>query len=343
MPAPNDLTPEEEAEFAQHGVTSAGPGREPLSEAPVEQQQAQPPAQPEPVQEQPPQAQQPRDPATGQFASSQQQAQPEPGQEQPPAQPPEPVEEGGEPKMVPLAALHEARQRANAVAQRARLAETRLNAILARQQPEQQEAMPDINTDPAGYIVALEQRLQKFEQERTETVQNQQIDSSINADEESFASVRPDYPQASDYFVQSRAQELLAFHPPEQAQKIMLQEARTIARAAWERGQSVGEVIYNLAQARGYNPGMPPRVPFNGQPPQQQQNPPPQQQQGGPRPADVVASVTNAQAASRSLSGGTGASPANLNAAALLEMDENDFAKWLGEGPDATRRFANIG
>jgi hypothetical protein len=116
--------------------------------------------------------------------------------------------------------------------------------------------------DPAGYIVALEQRLQRFEQERTETVQNQQIDSSISADEDTFTTIRPDYPQASDYFVQSRAQELLAFHPPAEAQKLMLQEARQIARAAWERGQSVGEVIYGLAQARGYNPGTPQREPF---------------------------------------------------------------------------------
>ena len=32
MPVPNDLTPEEEAEFGQHGVASAGPGKEPIVE-----------------------------------------------------------------------------------------------------------------------------------------------------------------------------------------------------------------------------------------------------------------------------------------------------------------------
>jgi hypothetical protein len=129
-------------------------------------------------------------------------------------------------------------------------------------------------------------------------------------------------------------------HPPQEAQRIMLGEARQIARMAWERGQSVGEVIYGLAQARGYNPGMPQREPI----PQQGQQQQDQQQQRGPRATDVVESITRGQAASRSLSGGGGsASAESLNASALLDMDDAEFNRWLGEGPEATRRFANIG
>jgi hypothetical protein len=56
-----------------------------------------------------------------------------------------------------------------------------------------------------------------------------------------------------------------------------------------------------------------------------------------------IASVNRGQQASRSLSGGAGASPANLNANALLDMDDAEFANWLGEGGDATKRFATIG
>jgi hypothetical protein len=265
MPAPNDLTPEEEAEFANHGVPSAGPGREPLGEAPPAQQgqqsqddgqQGQSSAQDD---GQGQQTQQPRD-DSGRFASPQQQGQQQQGQQpadqgqqgqqqqgqQQQGQQPEPGQEGdqgGEPRMVPLAALHQERQQRARLAQRVQLAETRLNAMLSRQAPEQQEAMPDINQDPAGYIVALEQRLQRFEQERAETTQNQQLDSSISADEETFTAIRPDYPQASDYFVQSRAQELLAFHPPAEAQKLMLQEAKVVTPQSGLRPSDIGACI----------------------------------------------------------------------------------------------------
>jgi len=362
MPAPNDLTPEEEAEFAQHGVPSAGPGREPLGDAPPQQQQQQQSQEQQEADDQG--GRQTFHRQDGRFASreevqagqakpsgqqqqqDEQQGEPQGGQQQSEQQSQE-GEQVGERRMVPLEALHESRQRAAAIARRAQLAETRLNAILSRQQPQgEQQQMPDINTDPAGYIVALEQRVQQFEAERTENLQNQQVDQSISADEEVFTSMRPDYPQASDYFVQSRAAELLAFHTPQEAQRMMLAEARQIARAAWERGKSVGEVIYGLAQARGYNPGMPQREPApqqQQQQQQQQQGQPPQQQQGGPSAQEVIASVTRGQQASRSLSGGTGASPANLNASALLEMDDAEFDKWLGQGSDANKRFAAIG
>lgn len=351
MPAPNDLTPEEEAEFAQHGVPSAGQGREPLADENAQGGQQQPSAEQQGQQQEPPQQgqQQPRD-DRGRFAASQPGQQPsaeQQGQQQQPGEGEQPGEQG-EQRTVPLPALQQERAARQAAARRAQLAETRLNAILARQaeSPQQQrEAMPNINEDPAGYILALEERLQRFEQERTETVQYQQIDNAINTDEETFTHIQPDYPQASDYFVQSRAKELLAFYPPQEAQRIMLSEARQIARQAWERGQSAAEVVYGLAQARGYNPNAPQREPVpqqQGQGGQQQGGQQPQGQ-GGPSAAAVIDSVARGQQASRSLSTGSGATAESLNAAAILDMDDAEFARWLGEGGDATKRFATIG
>ena len=352
MPVPNDLTPEEEAEFGQHGVPPAGPGREPLSEAPPQQQEQQ--QQSEQHQTDEGQGRQTFHRQDGRFASreeaeagkakpSQRQAgQQEPGQQGQQQEEPgqEGQQEGQDNRTVPLAALHQERLQRQAVARRAQLTETRLNAILSRETPQTQvPQMPDINTDPAGYVMALEERLNSFEKERVESLQNQQLDSSISSDEDMFTQVRPDYPQASDYFVQSRAQELLAFYPPAEAQKMMLAEARQIARAAWERGQSVGEVIYGLAQARGYNPGMPQRQPA----PQQQGGQPAPQQRRGPAAGDVVDSINRGQAAGRSLSGSGGASPESLNANAILDMSDEEFAGWLGEGNSATRKFAAIG
>jgi hypothetical protein len=345
MPVPNDLSPEEEAEFSQHGVPPAGQGREPLSEAPPEKQAAEQLEEQHEPAEQAGQARQTFHRQDGKFASREEvqrgeakPSQQEPGQEQPVEGEQEPPVEGEQeqPTMVPHAALHQARLRAEQAARRAQLAETRLNAILANQQNrgEQREEMPDINTDPAGYLIALERRVAQFEEERVETQRTQQIDSSILEDEASFSMTTPDYQEASDYYVQSRAKELLSFYPPEQAQKLMLKEARQIAQESWKRGRSMANTVYDLAQARGYNPNSSSsrREPGFGE-------------ESRSKATEVVESVARAKQASRSLSGGAGggSNAADLNAQALLSMSEEEFANWLGEGDAATKRFATIG
>jgi len=325
MPAPNDLTPEEEAEFINHGVQPAGPGSEPINEGAEEQQ---------PIDEQGQQANEqqaqhsdrPRRP-DGTFKSAaeiaaEQQGQQEEGQQQ---------EEGAEQKTVPLAALHAERQRVQTIARRLQLAETRMNAMLASRQPEPQgrQAMPKLEDDPAGYIVAMEQRLAAFEEANQADRETRQIDTALENDENLFSVTVPDYKEASNHYVQSRAQELLQFYPPEEAQQIMLNEARQISREAWQRGRSAAETIYALAQARGYTSGA-------AQPSSQGQQPKPNAQA-------LVRGVKQAQGASRSLSGGRGPSAAALNAEALLNMSDEEFEEHLALGKKgADARFAAI-
>jgi hypothetical protein len=112
-----------------------------------------------------------------------------------------------------------------------------------------------MNADPAGVYSALETRLATFEQQWNQTTEERQLDQALTQDEQLFEATQPDYSQASDYFVQSRARELLQFHPPQEAQQIMLSEAREIAKQSWQRGQSPAQTVYNLAVARGYAPG----------------------------------------------------------------------------------------
>lgn len=335
MPVPNDLTPEEEAEFAQHGVQPAGQGQEPLAE----QGQQQPPAggetTPPPEQQQ---QGQPRD-EQGRFAPRQQQQEGEQGQQQGQQQEGEQGQQQ-EPKMVPLEALHAERQRVREMAQRMQTLQNRTNMILQNRQPEQQQRqMPDINEDPAGYIVAINERLEQFEQNWRQTQETQQLDTNLTNDENLFTMTQSDYPQASDYYVQSRARELMQFYPPEQAQQMMLNEARQIARQAWQQGRSAGEAIYNLALARGYSPNA---SNANAQPQPQQQN---GQQQHQPNAAEIVNGVRQAQGQSRSLSGAAGGSrTAALNAQALLDMSDEEFEATLGLGTKgANARFANVG
>jgi hypothetical protein len=199
-----------------------------------------------------------------------------------------------------------------------------------------QEPLPDINTDPAGYILALERRLSAFEGERAQEAEHRNVDAALEQDEAIFAAQVPDYPEASDYFVRSRAQELLQFYPPDQAKQIMTEEARAIANQAWQRGISAGQVIYQLAQARGYSPGLV----------AQPANTPPPRPNGGVQPQAAVRAIQQGQAASRSLSGGGGgqASTEELNAQALLAMSDDEFEQYLKLGTKgANERFAQIG
>jgi hypothetical protein len=225
-----------------------------------------------------------------------------------------------------------------------------------QQGQQNQQEMPDINTDPAGYILALEQRLAQFEHGRQEEQQYQQIDSAIGTDESTFAIQKPDYHVASDYYVQSRARELLQFYPPDEAQRLMLQEARQIAQESWKRGKSAAETVYGLAMARGYNPNVQHNDPTlqdptstqQGQQQQTQQQPlaPPQQQQQRGRAQEIIRSVQQGQQITRSLSGGAGGQqgdPNDLNAQALLNMSDAEFDKWLGDGSASRNgRFATV-
>lgn len=368
MPAPNDLTPEEEQEFIQHGRQPMGQGREPLDDGSDDgqgqqgQQQGADEGQEgagEGQQGQQSQqgAEQPsRHRPDGTFKSKAEydaevaaweaaqngQAQGQQGQQQ--------GQQGdGQPRMVPHEALHAERQRAAAAIRQAQLATARMNALINARQgqggEQQIPQMPDPSQDPLGYLQAMEQRIARFEQERAQENEYRQVDMALEQDEQLFALNVPDYDQASDYYVASRARELLAFHAPDQARRIMEQEARAIAQQAWQRGQSAAEVVYSLAQARGWQPGQGQQ---QGQPQGQQQG----QQQGhqpqrqGPTAQQRIASINQGQQQSRSLSGGgaAGQRTEQLNAEALLNMSDEEFEEYLKLGEKgANARFAAIG
>ncbi len=332
MPAPNDLTPEEEAQFVEHGVQPAGPGSEPIVEKPadIQDQSEEPPVAHEPVADEAVVAARPRNP-DGTFMSAEQIAAQQPQEE--PA-----VPEAQQSRMVPHEALHQERQRAAQAIRQSQLLTTRMNAMLAQQQqqPENAAPLPSLEEDPAGYILALERRLNQFEEVSQQSAQERQLDQALGDDESLFSQSVPDYEQASDHYVQSRARELLQFNTPEQAQKVLMAEARQIATQAWQRGLSAGQVVYNLAQARGYTPGNTAANPVNAPIPPRSQ---------GPTPSAVVRGVQAGQQASRTLSGGgNSGGVAQLNAEAVLAMTDDEFQEYIqlgSKGADA--RFAAIG
>jgi hypothetical protein len=242
MPAPNDLTPEEEAMFGAHGVEPAGQGREPVDDGQGQQQQQadNDGQQQQQVDDDGQQQQQVDEPQInnrhpdGKFKSK----------EEMDAEREALGQSNAEPKMVPLAALQEERRRIAQISQRAQLAETRMNAMIARglggPQAEGQPQKPNLAEDPAAYILDLERRLEEFAQGRQQEEEFRQIDTALTSDEDLFKLSVPDYDAASDHFVQSRARELLQFYTPQEAQRMMTDEARNIAKQAWQRGQSAG-------------------------------------------------------------------------------------------------------
>lgn len=345
MPATHDLTDDELKEFEQHGVTiTQGLPAATANEEPEPAQQTE-------------NNEQPRDPATGQFLP----AQTTEGQQTPaPAEGTEPAPQTTEgqqtppPGFVPHAAMHAERVRAQQATQQLALLQARTNALLAaRQQPEHE--LPDLSTDPVGYVRGLEERIRQFEETQAAEAHNRQIDQAIEMEENTFRNLTPDYDQASEYYVQSRAQELLAFYTPHQAQQIMMAEARQMATEAWQRGVPAPQMVYTLAQARGYRSGaaVTPQLAVNtglqGQP---AQNPlesaggaPSAAQTGTPSPAAVVAAAAQGQQVTRTLSGGSGAATTTtLNAEALLNMSDEEFEQYLKLGTKgANARFAAIG
>lgn len=356
MPVPNDLTAEEERMFVEHGVQPAGPGMEPTGES------NQPVAEPSPHGDRAAPA---RD-EHGRFAPTEPTPVAQPAAADPnaatdpnaPAHPMQPVPPTG---FVPHAALHAERTKAQDLARQNAMLIARTNAILAQRQPEA-EALPDLATDPVAYVQAIGDRQAQFMEQQREQRHEQQIHSAIEMDEQNFRNYTPDYDAASDHYVQSRAQELLHFHSPQEAQQIMLHEAREMAKQAWQRGIPAAQMVYQMAQARGYRAGQaqtaplsqqmtPPAVatPFAGlQPAQMPYAQPvsaPVAQPGQITAAQQVAAIRQGQGAARSLSVGAGsAGAAALNAEALLAMSDDEFEQHFGFGnKGANARFAAIG
>jgi hypothetical protein len=206
----------------------------------------------------------------------------------PSSAPPEPTE-------VPIDALHAERRRADDLQRqlgdmdRQRTAETarmqeRLDLLSQATQaaqrmpaaPTAQEApAPDFQADPIGHFhwqverlakqnEAVAERLNRAEDvirtRQAQTEQQRQIQALGQwgqDDEAQFARTQPDYGQATAFLKESRARELRAagIVGPADIHAAIGQDVLGLALRARQSGQSLGRMIYNMARARGYQPG----------------------------------------------------------------------------------------
>lgn len=329
MPIENDLSTEERAELAEHGVTFQDNPPAPVAEAPPPAPVADTPpvaevpptASPEPV---PATLELKRDPTTGQFV-----APPPTGTEIPTTG----VTEGtgalpGAPPagFVPHAALHAERARSAELARSMQTMQTRVNALLT--QGRDPDPLPNPETEPVAFLEALGDRVIEIQQTRQQETQTRNIDNAIEQDEATFAEYQTDYPAASNHFVQSRAAELLLTHTREATQRIMTDEVRQMANVAWQRGIPVAQLIYDSAKSRGYTVAAAPAA-----------APAPV----ALTPEAIVAAAQKGQKESRTMSGPGGQGAKELDATALLAMSDSEFEDYLKLGnKGANDRFAAI-
>lgn len=204
---------------------------------------------------------------------------PEAPQEQAAAPAPAPAAEQehqpeAEPKMVPLAALHEERMKRRELAAQAeterraredleRRMEQRLQALQQAMQPKAPEP-PSLEDNPVGHIVhkvdALQAQqqalLQQSQQERMQAAQAAavaQVAQLVQHDEASFKARTPDYLDAVGHLHTMRVRELQALGVGEfAAEQQSAAELKQFAFVTASQGRSAAETAYSLAKAKGY-------------------------------------------------------------------------------------------
>ena len=236
-------------------------------------------------------------------------------------------------KTVPLAALHEERERRKELQRQIedvnRRADERFNLIaqkLAAAAPQAdpvKREIPDPEKDTVGALRMTTEEvkvLSDFKRQiETQAVQNQAIQTLFahaSRLETDFEKDNPDFQAASAYLRDSRARELAAFGVD--AYRIQQQigfEKLQLAQTALQHGRNPAEVIYALAKMRGYAPV-----------------------QAGSKAAAAAAAdgeaaklarIARGQEAGASLGAASGAAPGKTGIEALLAMSDAEFSTAL--------------
>ena len=228
-----------------------------------------------------------------------------------PSSTPEPSEPAPA-KTVPLAALHEERERRKELAEQVKREAAERQKLEGRFEelkerfmapPAPPPEIPSLDVDPvANFDARLRQQEQARQQTEAERLQQTQIAAFHNAVGQAEAQYRAqvaDYDAAVEHLQRSFATE--AAYMGVSAGDI----ARSVAVTALQNGRNPAEVAYQMAKARGY---------------------------AGPKPAaataaDGMAAIERGQAATGSVANAPAQAEANLTASRLANMSLGDFAK----------------
>jgi hypothetical protein len=229
-----------------------------------------------------------------------------------------------EPKQVPLGALQEERERRKAIEaelRQMREMQARLDERLKSvQQPQQQQPVgpPDPMEDFTGWARHGEQALTQTRQEvealkaqMQQEAQFRTVAEDYRANLHSFAQQTPDFADAYNHFVNTRAAELrtLGYSEAQIAAQIPREEVQ-LHTAIRQRGGNVGEVVYNLAKTRGYAPKPP-----------------------APSPAEKIQQVAQSQAVNKSLAAAESTGKGEITSRDVANMSMDEFAEWGRKNP----------
>lgn len=169
-----------------------------------------------------------------------------------------------------------------------------------------------------------DEKAAKEANEKAEAEQKTFVDNYTKACNE-FEKTTPDFKAAYDFLLNSRAAELRAigYETPETLHQALIADEFAIAQMAMEKGKSPAELIYNLANQRGYKKAT------GGKPDAEAE-----------AAAERLATIERGQAAHKSLSNTGGSSgDQEMTAEALIAMPAAEFEAWCEKNPAKARRI----
>ena len=212
---------------------------------------------------------------------------------------------GHDPRTVPLAALHEERERRRELLAQLQAEAERRTQIEARfeELARRAEGGDPIAPEAAQGGDPYERARREVESRMAlERAQLQEFVSTYQARSLDFAREQPDYWKAYKFLMRDREEELVAlgYTDPRERNAIAFVEEQSIAAKAMKEGLNPAARIYAIAKRRGYG-------------------------RGGAGGAQALAALRNGASAARSLGAVNGAAEPNLSLEALAEMSDEDF------------------
>lgn len=243
----------------------------------------------------------------------------------------------GEPKHVPLAALHEERTRRKEIDKQLREAQQQIAEFRGKfsvieklnggqqQQTEQQAGDPNPEEDIFGAVNAIKQKLEATEAEKKAAAEHTTFVNSYKADAQKFIATAPDYMDAYNHLLSSRAAELQAIgYEGEELGRALQADEIAIAQMAMSKGKSPAEMLYNLAKQRGYT----------------KKEAAAAAAAAPPAGIEKLETIERGQAANKSLSNtGGNAGDQDMTAERLMSMPMDEFEAWCDKNPAKARRI----
>lgn len=246
----------------------------------------------------------------------------------------------GRPKTVPHAALHKERERRKALEAelqqmrdfKARLEERqRMVAEMqaTQQRPPQPEPprIPDPEEDIFGAVKATQAQLQQFQRQQAmqaaqaaEMQRQNAIVEQYRQEARARVSQEPEFLDAYKHLIESRRQELAALGtiPPQFIEQRVMADEFAIVQEAMRNRRRPTDVVMEWAKARGWRQDRAAASPTAG---------------------SDLSRISDAQRASKSLSG-TGGSPTGpMTVERLVNMSEKEFATYAAKNPATVERL----